>query len=99
MHMWRFVNELQTDGLWHSALSFACPRDHRHVVGILQFTSLDMNQPSLPTRFVFLKLFYGRSDLSLSATFHWPFSRDGQLVAIISYANDLSRFLSHFLTV
>ena len=37
---------------------------------------------------------YGRSDLSLSATFHWPFSRDGQLVAIISYANDLSLVFS-----
>ena len=31
----------------------------------------------------------GCHHLSLSATFHWPFSRDGQLVAIISYANDL----------
>ena len=52
------------------------------------------------TFFKFFNFFYfGRSDLSLSATFHWPFSRDGQLVAIISYANDLSRFLSHFLTV
>ena len=36
----------------------------------------------------------GRSDLSLSAIFHWPFSRDGQLVAIISYANDLSLVFS-----
>ena len=36
----------------------------------------------------------GRSDLSLSATFHWPFSRDGQLIAIISYANDLSLVFS-----
>ena len=35
-----------------------------------------------------------RSDLLLSAIFHWPFSRDGQLVAIISYANDLSLSLS-----
>ena len=41
-------------------------------------------------RFFFFFSGGGRSDLSLSATFHWPFSRDGQLVAIISYANDLS---------
>ena len=46
--------------------------------------------------FVFLN---GKSDLSLSATFHWPFSRDGQLVAIISYASDLSLAFSLILQV
>ena len=49
------------------------------------------------TGFVHIFFFFfggGRSDLSLSATFHWPFSRDGQFVAIISFANDLSLVFS-----
>ena len=36
----------------------------------------------------------GGNKISLTSTFHWPFSRDVQLIAIISYANDLSSAFS-----
>ena len=59
------------------------------LVSIVRFVYNIVSRVKAGSSSLFL-FFHGRTDLSLSGTFHWLFSRVGQLVAIIFYASDLS---------